>query len=190
MATTTDPADDRVVRLADQEGARWFRGSETDVLARYVLAARDARADLVIRVTADCPLLDPDQTDAVVDAAARLSGSCDYASNVLVRTLPRGLDTEALFEDVLERVHRLATSREAREHVTWFIVRERPELFLTHAVTDDADNSDLRWTVDTPDDLKYIRTLYEILHLDQEFVDYPALLKAVRVRPEFIRTDA
>jgi len=149
VATTTGGTDDGLETLARAEDVRCVRGDEQDVLGRYLLAAREARADLVVRVTADCPLIDPAVTDAVVRRALDPADPCDYASNTLVRTYPRGLDTEAFHRDVIERMARHATSTPAREHVTYFLHRERPELFVTRDVVDAQDASDLRWTVDT-----------------------------------------
>src|SRR4029453_5351803 len=99
-------------------------------------------------VTADCPLIDPEQVDRVIESL-ETNPSFDYAANVVERTFPRGLDTEALHRDVLERIGRLANSPMAREHIT-HCVREHPDLFLVRSVTDRQDNSDLRWTVNTP----------------------------------------
>ena len=169
VATTTNTTDDPVARLAERHGIRVHRGSEHDVLGRFVGAARDAKADVVVRVTADCPLLDAAVVDRVVVA---LDPGVDYASNIAKRTFPVGLDAEALFTDVLERAHRLARSPEAREHVTWLIREEQPDLFLHASVTDAVDNSDLRWTVDTQADLDHVRRLYEELALQTVEMGY------------------
>jgi spore coat polysaccharide biosynthesis protein SpsF len=158
VATTTNADDDPLMELADRIGVRWFRGSEHDVLARYLGAAREARADVIARVTSDCPLIDPVETDAVI--AALLERPADYASNFLERRLPRGLDTEALWLDVLERLDRLATSVPAREHVTFHIHSERPDRFELVALKRPYDAADLRWTVDTPEDLEAVRRIY------------------------------
>ena len=180
VATTVNDDDDPVVRLADSEGVRWFRGSEHDVLERYALAAAEAEADVVTRLTADCPLIDPEQTDAVVNRLTLGSVTYDYCSNVVRRTLPRGLDSEALWRDCLDRVHRVAQSREAREHVTWFILRERPDLFQMGSVEDPEDNSDLSWTVDTAEDLERVRLIYSRRGLGEGFLDYRETLRQVR----------
>jgi spore coat polysaccharide biosynthesis protein SpsF len=187
IATTARPTDDPVVDLARQQGIASFRGDEDDVLSRYLGAARAAEAELVVRVTADCPLLDPEVTDRVIARATDDADPCDYASNTLRRTFPRGLDTEALHRDVLERVARLARSQPAREHVTYFVHQERPDLFERREVTDPTDHSDLRWTVDTPDDLDLIRRIFA---LADGFVPYPALVTMVRSDPELVRLNA
>jgi spore coat polysaccharide biosynthesis protein SpsF len=177
VATTTNESDDPVVDLARREGVRWFRGDERDVLSRYVGAAAEARAEAVVRVTADCPLLDPDVVDRVVSA---LGPAVDYASNVVERTFPVGLDAEALHHDVLLRVDRLAHSDSAREHVTWFVLEERPDLFAIASVTDDEDNSDLRWTVDHAEDLDVVRRLYAELDLAETPRAYREVVAHVR----------
>lgn len=183
VATTQNHADDPIVDIAEAEGVRWFRGSEDNVLSRYLGAAREAMADIVVRVTSDCPLIDPEQTDRVIKELQDNTSKYDYASNMIERTFPRGLDTEALFMDTLERTARLAVSTAAHEHVTFFILRERPDLFIIHSVTDSHDNSDLRWTVDTPDDLAMIRKIYSNLKLDCSFLPYKEILKHVRKHP-------
>ena len=184
LATTANFDDDPLVTLADREGVRWFRGSEHDVLSRYAGAAREAQAGMIVRITSDCPLIDPEQTDRVIEALETREVECDYAANCIRRTFPQGLDTEAFFFDALERVHRMATSRPAREHVTWFIYKERPELFSIHSVTDDWDHSNLRWTVDTGEDLQLVRRLYEDLRLAERDSGYREILAYVLERPD------
>ncbi len=185
VATTTNAADDPVAELAERCGAAVFRGSETDVVGRYVGAARALGADLVGRVTSDCPLIDPDAVDAVLGALAERRRTHDYASNLLVRRLPRGLDAEAIWTDALLRADRLATSAPAREHVTWLVYRERPDLFALHAVVPAGeDASDLRWTVDTADDLAMVRRVYADLDLGSHPErPYAEILAHVRAHP-------
>jgi len=187
VATTEGAGDAEVVELARREGVGCFRGSEHDVLGRYLGAARAARADVVVRVTSDCPLIDSATVDRVVAALVDAPGGADYAANVIERTFPRGLDTEAFFIDALERMARLATSAAAREHVTRFLLVERPDLFLRHSVTAERDDSDLRWTVDEPDDLALARRLYGDLGLAEVEVPYPEIVAHVRRHPELTR---
>ena len=180
VATTVNAEDDPVVAIAEREGVRWFRGDEEDVLGRYVHAAREARADVVVRLTADCPMLDADVVGRVIDALCDSPGPADYAANVIVRTFPQGLDAEALFVDVLLRAHRMGTSPPSREHVTWFIREERPDLFELRSVTADTDDSDLQWSVDLPEDLERIRELFASLDLASRPLPYGDIVEHVR----------
>jgi spore coat polysaccharide biosynthesis protein SpsF len=158
VATSDTRQDDAVAALARRADVACFRGSETDVLGRMRDAARTGRAEVVVRITGDCPLVDPRVVDEVVDG---LTADVDYASNVLRRTFPRGLDAEALHMDVLERVARLGHSPEAREHVTWFAYRERPDLFILRSIEYPHDRyAQLQWSVDTAEDLERVRDLY------------------------------
>ena len=187
IATTTTAADDAVVREAGRLGVGVHRGSETNVLARYVDAANAWRADVVVRVTADCPLLDPGVVDAVVEAL--FISPADYTSNTHQRTFPRGLDVEAMHHDTLDRIGRLGLSAASREHVTAFIM-ESPELFAVRQVCADQDDSDLRWTVDTDEDLALVRTLYERLDLAVNPIAYRDLVAAVRANGNFATINA
>jgi spore coat polysaccharide biosynthesis protein SpsF len=185
IVATTDSADDRaLVELANKEAVRWFCGSEQDVLSRYVEAAVQSHADVIVRITADCPLIDPTITDKVISELIEHPEKYDYASNVLRRTYPRGLDAEAMFIDTLQRMDRMARSKSAREHVTVFLRAEHPDIFLCRSVEDIQDNSDLRWTVDTEEDLKLIRMIYNVLRLHERHVPYSEILAFVRNHPE------
>jgi spore coat polysaccharide biosynthesis protein SpsF len=114
---------------------------------------------------------------------------CDYASNVLHRTYPRGLDVEAFFWDTLLRIDRLARSDASREHVTIVPRSEHPELFLGRSVKDNQNNADLRWTVDTATDLEFIRQLYTSLNLNTSKASYLEILGYVRNHIELVRRD-
>lgn len=182
LAVTVNAADDPLVALAERLGVRWFRGSEDDVLGRYVGAAREADASVVVRVTSDCPLIDPVEVDRVVEA---LADDVDYAANIVEpRRLPRGLDGEALWRDVLERAGRMGTSRAAREHVTWFVREEHPELFRIARVEGGVEAPDLRWTVDTEADLAMVRRLYADLGLAERDVPLAEIVAHVRAHPD------
>ena len=182
LATTVNATDEPLLTLARRLGLHWFRGSEHDVLERFAGAAREAAADVVVRVTGDCPLIDPDVTDKVIEAL--LASPADYASNVLERTYPRGLDVEALYRDVVERMVRMAVTPSSREHVTTFLRHEYPNLFVLASVKAERDDSDQRWTVDTSDDLGLIRALYERLDLGAADVPYLAIADYIRTHPD------
>lgn len=190
LATTTNASDDPVVELARAQDVRWFRGSEHDVLSRFVGAARESGADVIARVTADCPLIDPEVTDRVIEELTERAGDCDYASNAVARSYPRGLDVEAFFLDTLLRTDRLARSGPAREHVTLLIYTERAPLFLRHDVVDSENNADLRWTVDMPADLELVRRLYDELDLAARPLGYREIVAHVRANPELLRINA
>jgi len=158
VATSTLSGDDAVAEECGRLGVPCFRGDEQDVLGRFYHAALSVRADVVVRITADCPLIDPEISGRVVDAF--LEQRPDYASNVLVRRYPRGLDTEVFSFATLERMYREATEPYQRIHVTPFIY-QNPQLFRMVPVTGEQDFSHYRWTLDTADDLAMIRAVYE-----------------------------
>jgi spore coat polysaccharide biosynthesis protein SpsF len=157
VATTTQSPDDDIVDFCGQLGVTCFRGSEVDVLDRYYQAALREKADVVIRITSDCPLIDPEIIDKVVRAF--LADESDYASNSLVRTYPRGLDTEVMTFQVLEQAWLRARKPYERAHVTAYIYDKSSDFRLL-SVTGGNDYSHYRWTVDTPEDLELVRTIY------------------------------
>ena len=154
VATSEDPGDDPVAEAAP---ARVVRGPLDDVLARYAIAARELHSEGLVRITADCPLIDPAVVDEVV--AAWRAGGADYVANVIEpRTYPVGMDTEVVSTEALLAADAEATEPYDREHVTPF-VRSRPERFPQLAVTLDPPRADLRLTLDTPEDLEHLRTV-------------------------------
>jgi spore coat polysaccharide biosynthesis protein SpsF len=160
VATTTEPGDDAVVDLCGDLGVVVVRGSVDDVLTRYVEVQRTYPADVVVRVTADCPLLDWRLLDRVVGALRR-SGA-DYASNVVPQTYPDGYDVEAFTATCLDRLDGLARRPYEREHVTANI-REHPDQYVIARVTCRRDLSWMRLTVDVPSDLERIRAILDQL---------------------------
>jgi spore coat polysaccharide biosynthesis protein SpsF (cytidylyltransferase family) len=157
VATSMDPTDDLLERYCTSQGKTCFRGSLSDVLERYYQAASVHGADVIVRLTADCPLLDPAVIRKVVQAFD--PGIHDYRSNVIRRTYPKGLDTEVLSLSALTRTRNEARLPEEREHVTPYI-HKHPEIFRTTHVTQEKDLSKLRWTVDEPQDLAFARAVY------------------------------
>jgi spore coat polysaccharide biosynthesis protein SpsF len=157
VATTTARADEAIVNECERLRVSSFRGSEGDVLDRYYQAARLYSADTVVRITADCPLIDP----ALVDETIRVfkDGRADYASDVLPRTYPRGLDSEVFTSVALERAWREAREPHEKEHVTPYLY-EHPEIFRLASARGDVDYSHYRWTLDTPEDLILLRAIY------------------------------
>lgn len=167
IATTAKPADDAIVDLCAERGWPCFRGSEEDLLDRYYQAAVAYQADVVVRITSDCPLIEPEIVDRVVREFLERQPDVDYACNVLPqRTFPRGLDTEVMRFDVLEQAWREDDNPAWREHVTPYIQRN-PDLFRIHGVINGVDYSHMRWTVDTPKDLVFVRCIYDYFGHDR-----------------------
>jgi spore coat polysaccharide biosynthesis protein SpsF len=157
VATTCDVNDDVIVEECDRCSVSFSRGDEGDVLDRYYRTAKSNEADVVVRITSDCPLLDPTITDKIIQAF--LQERPDYASNTISRTYPRGLDTEVIAWNALARAWQQAGQLYEREHVTPYII-ENPTEFKLLSVTGDQDYSGYRWTVDTPEDLAFVRAVY------------------------------
>lgn len=157
VATTAEASDDAIVEECEKLRVDVFRGSQDDVLDRYYQAARKFNADVVVRITSDCPLIDPALIDAVV--AEFETNQWDYVSNVQPRWYPRGLDIEVFSFAALECAWQKATESYQRAHVTPYIY-QHPELFRLGAVCADKDYSAQRWTVDTMQDLELVRAIY------------------------------
>lgn len=166
VATSERKADDIVERYGNRAGASVFRGSESDVLGRIHDAARDARADIITRITADCPLISPQVIDEVVRKLVETGA--DYSANTQTRTLPRGLDAEAFTSDSFDIVSKEATEPHHREHVTYFYT-ENPSRFECVSVGSRDifeeewmhGRSDLRLTLDEADDYELLREVYD-----------------------------
>lgn len=178
IATTTDISDDPVAKFCQQKGIACFRGHPTDVLDRYYQAARLFDAEIVVRLTADCPLIDPAEVDRVL--IAFMKEKVDFAANRLPppwqRTTPIGMDTEVISLAALTRAWQEAEAPYAREHVMPYIYEE-PGRFNYLLVNHEPDWGHLRLTVDTPQDLDLIRAI--AAHFDftddfslEEIVDY------------------
>lgn len=161
VATSVDPSDDPLAACLADVGIDVFRGPLVDVLERYrmTLAALGSPSNFV-RLTADCPLADPDVIDACVDA--HLSAGADYTYNYEGRTFPKGLDVEVCSTRALFAAAAEATDPYEREHVMPFIYR-RPDRFAQTAVTRDPPLR-FRWTVDTPEDFAFVASVYADLY--------------------------
>jgi spore coat polysaccharide biosynthesis protein SpsF len=157
VATTRSAVDDAIVSECQRLAVSCFRGSEEDVLDRYYQAAQVCRADVLVRITSDCPLIDPGLVDETISVF--YDQQADYASNTITHTYPRGLDTEVFSRAPLGRAWVEARKSYEREHVTPYFY-EHPELFRIASTRGRTDNSQFRWTLDTPEDLQLIRTIY------------------------------
>ena len=159
IATTEKPADRAILRFAGERGVPIHVGSEEDVLDRVYQTAKRFGVSTIVRVTPDCPLLDPSVSGRVLARFLEADGALDYVSNTHPPTFPDGLDTEVFAFAALERAWREATLPSEREHVTPFIWKQ-PDKFRLANVCHDADLSRMRWTVDEPRDLEFVRAIY------------------------------
>lgn len=163
IATTTLEKDNAIVKECERLGVKYFRGSEEDVLSRYYYAAKENNADVVVRVTSDCPLIDPEISNDVIKYYLNNKDKYDYVSNTIERTYPRGLDTEVFSFKALEKAFNEAISERYREHVTPYIW-DNPKVFRLAQYKNSQDYSDLRWTLDTEEDFELIDKIYNLLY--------------------------
>jgi len=163
VATSEDRTDDVLADALGEAGVAVHRGELDDVLARYINALDvHGPADHVVRLTGDCPLADPALIDSVIDHHLRTGA--DYASNTWGRrSFPKGLDAEVMRADVLRLAGLEAREPYEREHVTAFIYA-RPERFRIEGLTQEADEGDVRWTVDLPEDYAFVAAVYGALY--------------------------
>lgn len=183
VATTESPNEGPLVDLlAGLKGVAVFRGSEADVLSRFMGAAVAYGADVVVRVTADCPLIDPQVVDAAVGLYRSQLPNVQYVSNGIVRTYPRGLDVEVFPMAALSEANAESVSPSDREHVTPFIWRQ-PDRYPRADLVDVEDNSKYRWTVDTPEDLELVTEVYSRLFKTNPDFGYRDVLELMHAEP-------
>lgn len=182
VATSDLEADDRIARLCAERGWACFRGSESDVLDRYYRAAFALRADVVVRVTSDCPLIDPDLIDLHVERLLEGWSETDFVTNMLRQSFPLGLAVEVMPIDVLARMNRMSQTPELREHVTTLAYVE-PERFRIENIVHETDLSGMRWTVDTAEDLEFVRQVFA--HFGHDRFTWQSVLAALDEHPEW-----
>jgi glutamate-1-semialdehyde 2,1-aminomutase len=180
LATSEDPRNEQLARYVRELGYEVYRGSEEDVLDRYYVAAKRYGADVVVRITGDCPLIDPEVVDAVIEKFS--SSGVDYASNSAPPTYPDGLDTEVFSAQALEAAWSGANSSYEREHVTPFM--SESSQFARGSHVNASDESAERWTVDEPEDFEVVRKVFEHFHPRVDF-GWLEVLALARARPEW-----
>ena len=205
FATTTDVSDDPVAEYCDFSGIPFVRGSQFDVLDRYYQAAFEAKADVVVRITADCPVIDPELIDKVVNTL--LDDEYDFVCNRLpppwTRTYPIGLDVEACTFKVLKKAWKEAKEPQHREHampyfyegVQLSVINRQlsdgvsPRGFRVALLNHTTDFGDYRWTVDTPEDLEFMRQVYSHFDGRDDFI-WKEVLDLVHDEPELAKINA
>ena len=182
VATSTDHSDDPVEKMCRDKGTHCFRGSLDDVLDRFYRAAEPFVPDHIVRLTGDCPLIDPDVIDSIVEL--HLAEGNDYTSNTITPTFPDGLDAEIFTWNTLKTAWEKALLPSEREHVTPFIYK-RPERFRLGCLKKEGKSLfGLRWTVDEQEDLFFVRRVYEALYQKNPAFSTDDILELLRVCPE------
>lgn len=180
VATSVLPADDVIARECEGLKVACFRGDEVDVLDRYYRAAQQFAADLIVRITADCPLIDPELMDATIRTS--LDQKADYASNSLARTYPRGLNVEVFTADALSRAWSAAKEEYQRTHDPPYLY-ENPELFKVISIAGEVDRSKYRWTLDTAEDWELLRAVYKHFG-NRDSIRWIEVLGFIEAQPE------
>lgn len=174
VATTNEIGVDLILEIAKKLKINTFQGSIDNVLERFYLTAIDENPDYIVRLTSDCPLIDPDVIDKVIQRC--IDCDCDYASNTLNPTYPDGVDVEVFKFSSLKKAYLLAELKSDKEHVTPFIWRNSTfkgqTMFKSINVENEVDLSEFRITIDTNDDFILIKSLIEILGDDKSYIKY------------------
>ncbi|MFV0520496.1 MAG: cytidylyltransferase domain-containing protein [Lachnospirales bacterium] len=189
IATTILDKDDAIEKEALRCGIKVFRGSEDDVLSRYYLASEENKLDIIIRITSDCPLIDPFVIDDLVNCY--LSNEYDVVSNAgalpSTRTYPRGLDVEIFSFDSLKNAYENATEKYQREHVTPYIYENAKNVYY---YKNDIDYSKYRWTLDTEEDFEVISKVYEKIYKGSHNFYLMDIVKIFEKEPELFQINA
>jgi len=186
LATTVNHTDDPIVALAERMGIHHFRGSEEDVLQRVLDAAKSVNGDIIVEITGDCPLLDPEITSQVIDLY--LLNECDYASNVDPPSFPNGMDTQVFSTELLQLASKEGNTPEDREHVSWFI-RRQPERFrkVHLPAPPELKYPNLGITLDEKEDYLLIKGLVEHFYPQNPYFSCADMVRYLRANPELLK---
>jgi len=186
VATSMDVSDVPLSELLEKDSISVFRGELDNVLQRFIGAADLIGDNVIVRLTGDCPLVDSQVLDLVI--SEHLKFKAEYTSNTLKPTYPDGLDVEVFNVDLLHRIADSDPTKKEIEHVTYGMY-SREGFCIKHSVENEMDLSDLRWTVDIPEDLEFVRQVYsELYELNPNFITQD-ILQLLKTRPELSRTN-
>ncbi|WP_332650952.1 glycosyltransferase family protein [Lysinibacillus sp. 54212] len=182
IATTVTHKDDVIVEFCENYGVDYYRGSEDDVLSRYYGAVNQYGGDVIVRLTSDCPIIDP----VIVDETIRyfFENDFDYVSNTIEQTYPRGLDTEVFSKASLERTYKEATLSRDKEHVTTYMY-SNPKCFNLGFIKNKQDYSQYRWTVDTVEDFELIKLIIMSIYPYKRVFSWKDVLSLLAEHPEW-----
>jgi len=184
IATTTKDSDTEIVKFARTNGLKFYRGSEEDVLDRFYRTALKYDVKSIVRVTPDCPMIDPIVMDFVI--SHYLKEGYDYVSNTISRTYPDGLDTEIFSFQALEKAWKEAKLPSDREHVTPYIYKHAELFRLFNVRKDGEDLSWMRWTVDTAKDFNFVSKIYSKLYYPNKIFHMQDVVRLLRESPELM----
>ena len=186
VATTTKEEDDVIVKMSQKKKVKFYRGSEDNVLERYYFAAKDSNADVIVRVTSDCPCMDYNVIDNVIDLFIQNSSVVDYVSNTLERTFPRGYDVEVFSYRALEKAYNFASKNYEKEHVTPYIydVKNKFNLMQYKYIK---DYSQYRVTLDTKEDLEVINRIFNSLYYENKYFTVEDVVKVLSEDDELVK---
>jgi len=183
VATSASSSDDELVEFLESENIKVFRGSLDNVLSRFLEITKEVNPTNIIRLTGDCPLVMPKLIDEmVVQFEEKLP---EYLSNSLVPSFPDGLDIEIISSKAISRLESLDLSKMELEHVT-LGVYNRPELFRVLNFSTPINRSNMRWTVDYPEDLDFVRSVYSHFKGRESVFEYEEVLEFLRSNPEVV----
>ena len=180
-ATTTDDADTKIVNTAKKENVLFFRGSKDNVLERYYLAAKENDLDIIVRITSDCPCIDPEIVDEVL--STHLKKRSDYTSNTLIRTFPVGLDVEVISLQTLEKCYNNAKNDLEKEHVTLYVHNNLDKFKTENVSLEGTDRSQIRITLDTEEDYALLCSVFDYLYEPDEFFKYNDIINLFEGKP-------
>ncbi len=186
VATTVLPGDDAIEQECVRIGVACFRGSSEDVLDRYYRAAQTMASEFIVRITADCPVIDPALVDESIGRFR--AESVDYCATDVPATIPRGNDVEVFTMAVLQQCWREGHEPYQREHVTPYIY-EHPAIFRLAAITSELDCRQYRWTLDTQEDYEVLCEIYKEFH-NQNAFGWPEIVELMSRRPELLQWNA
>jgi spore coat polysaccharide biosynthesis protein SpsF len=189
IATTKKTEDNVIVKLCKRLKIKSFCGDPKNVLSRVLSSAKSVDADVIVRINGDSPLIDPEVSDMIIKTY--LDKRPDYASNTLKCTFPLGFNTEVFSVKVLEQVDKLTTDKFDREHVTLYIY-EHPEKFklLNVTATPELNRPDLRFTVDTIEDLRLVREIYKELYKKNAYFSGKDIIELIDKKPYLKKINA
>lgn len=184
IATTLKESEQPIVELCEKIGIDYYRGSELDVLSRYYEAAQKFGVDVIVRLTSDCPIIDPEVIDKVVNQYLNNQSSVDYLSNTLERTYPRGLDTEVFSFVALNKAYHEAVLLRDKEHVTAYFYTN-PDFFKLQGLKSGRKYGNYRWTVDTEEDFELIQHILRELYNPNKLFLLEDVIKLLKDHPEW-----